>query len=1013
LIERNRPHLWFQVDDGDHDLATFFYFLGLAAPKRRGPLPLLTSEYRQGLPSFTRNFFREFYGRFKSPVTLVFDNYQEVSADSDLNQIMPVALAELPNAAAAIFISRSEPPPSFANLRAKQAIELLDWSEIKFTPSEVNNLLRRRALWRWPRKLVDQLHATADGWAAGLVLLLEQYKRDGGTSMTIEAASSQVLFDYFASEIFKLMDEETKDVLLQTAFLSRIAPNIAAELTGSARAGEILALLHRRNYFTNRFAGTQTRYEYHPLFREFLLAEARRFYNPDQQTKICRLAADLLERSGDIETAVALYSEAQDWHDLISLIRKHASALVHQGRSQTLLEWLGRIPESMLEREPWLLYWRAVCQQGYHFAESRRDAIRAIEGFRAQKDAVGAYTAWSTAVFTILYEAQDAQQFDFWITLMEELRREFPVFPSEPVETHVACGMLATITWRQLRHPDAKYWIERGFELARRSPDQVLRSQILTILVINFVARGDFVQIDDVAAELEKITRERTAPPLALLGAYVGLAWLWPTGQSEASLRAAERVIEVAEIGGFTKVLVGYRTFRLIAASGLAGSLLSQGDSDAARHWLSEPLEESGHAGQAYVLWYRACVVWEALLRQDFQRAAAAAEPLMAISQDTGWALDEASAKLVALQALHETGCTSEVSAMLLRVIELADEMDSPFLEFMARMAEAQIAFDQGKDRDGLVALRRALTLGRKGGYCTSYGWRPTVMAKLCAKALEAGIEVDYVRNLIVKRQLVMEERIEIEAWPWPVKIYTLGRFAIEKNDQPLTFGHKVQRKPLALLKAIIAYGGHDVREEEFLDLLWPDADGDAARIALNSAIHRLRKLLGHEETILRKENRIGLNERICWVDAFAVERLLREAERYNASDERFWSHAIQTVRRAAALYRGPFSDSEVAAADALSDRLRRRLLTQLLRISAEAERLEQWQDAISFYEQGFNADPASEAVCRRLMNLYHQLGRRADALSIYNQCRQALKQRMGTTPSTETEALLKRVTSS
>jgi LuxR family maltose regulon positive regulatory protein len=47
LAARRTRGLWYKVDEGDADVATFFYYLGLAAPRRRGPLPLLTPEYRQ------------------------------------------------------------------------------------------------------------------------------------------------------------------------------------------------------------------------------------------------------------------------------------------------------------------------------------------------------------------------------------------------------------------------------------------------------------------------------------------------------------------------------------------------------------------------------------------------------------------------------------------------------------------------------------------------------------------------------------------------------------------------------------------------------------------------------------------------------------------------------------------------------------------------------------------------------------------------------------------------------
>ena len=43
---RKIPCLWYQVDQGDEDIATFFYYMGLAAkkatPRKRKSLPLLT-----------------------------------------------------------------------------------------------------------------------------------------------------------------------------------------------------------------------------------------------------------------------------------------------------------------------------------------------------------------------------------------------------------------------------------------------------------------------------------------------------------------------------------------------------------------------------------------------------------------------------------------------------------------------------------------------------------------------------------------------------------------------------------------------------------------------------------------------------------------------------------------------------------------------------------------------------------------------------------------------------------
>src|SRR5687767_13186972 len=72
------PYLWYQIDDGDADVATFFYYLSLAAASLEGErerLPLLTPEYQAGLAVFTRRYFERLFAQLKAPFTVVFDGY--------------------------------------------------------------------------------------------------------------------------------------------------------------------------------------------------------------------------------------------------------------------------------------------------------------------------------------------------------------------------------------------------------------------------------------------------------------------------------------------------------------------------------------------------------------------------------------------------------------------------------------------------------------------------------------------------------------------------------------------------------------------------------------------------------------------------------------------------------------------------------------------------------------------------------------------------------------------------
>src|SRR5260221_8286286 len=82
--------IWYQLDSGDADLASFFYYLGNAAKSfvrgDKRPLPVLTSEYLNDIEGFARRFFRRLLERMPASSVLVLDNYQEVAPGHALHR---------------------------------------------------------------------------------------------------------------------------------------------------------------------------------------------------------------------------------------------------------------------------------------------------------------------------------------------------------------------------------------------------------------------------------------------------------------------------------------------------------------------------------------------------------------------------------------------------------------------------------------------------------------------------------------------------------------------------------------------------------------------------------------------------------------------------------------------------------------------------------------------------------------------------------------------------------------
>lgn len=257
----------------------------------------------------------------------------------------------------------------------------------------------------------------------------------------------------------------------------------------------------------------------------------------------------------------------------------------------------------------------------------------------------------------------------------------------------------------------------------------------------------------------------------------------------------------------------------------------------------------------------------------DIQQARRAAEAALLSTQREG-PFPESVSRFGLVQVHYAMGELDEAAAHLARIGEIAREMRRPLTEIGWRLAVAQIAFSRKDEATGLDELRAGLRIGAATGIIDWQGKvRPEDLAFLFAKALEAGIEPAYVRTLIQKRHLVSGPTgVHLEAWSWPIKIYTLGRFALVKDGKPVSFTGKTQKRPLDLLKALIALGWRNVNQACLIEALWPDTDGDAAAASFNMALKRLRELLGHPDAVLLTERKLTVNAQLCWVDVWAFE---------------------------------------------------------------------------------------------------------------------------------------------
>lgn len=1016
LDARKLPCLWYQADDRDSDIAAFFYYLGLAAqkaaPRYRKPLPLFTPEYLSGIATFTQRFFENLYNRLKPPFAVVFDNYQDVPEEALFHGVMQNALALVPEGVQAIVLSRNEPPAAFSRLRANNAIRVVGWDELRFTLDETRQFVRRKV--KLTENAVGRLHAKAEGWAAGLVLLLQG--ADAGKSegpLPGEHLQPEV-FDYFAGEVFEKLDGKTRGLLLTTAFLPTITARTAEHMSELNDAGHILAELNRHNFFTGRISASPPAYRYHPLFRAFLQTRAAGTMTSVNIAGLRIKAAHLLLNEGQMEDAIELLRAAQDWNGLIGIILGNARQLIAQGRNRTLLEWIELVPGETIDSVPWLLFWRAACQGPFSPLESRKGLEAAFELFKKEGSREGLIPACLGILDTYAVSFSDFTGVDRWINELENIVKESGGFPSPELEIRATFALFTILYMSRPDHPRFSFWFERARALMHSCRDNSQRVINATFLLHYYSWIGFPADAPSLMHDLHLAMKASDVPPgVRIMGCLMKAIHGWSTASFEACGKAVAEGLETARFHGlhhYECKLYAQDVYRAtITGDCAASSVALQRLADTTN--FDNPLDASH---------YHLLASFDARCRADFTASLEHAR----ISQKTviegGAAFPLAWGLYNLSQALFDTGSIPEASEHLEKALQIARMMKSVSLEFSCLLLKALFAFSEKSDeadRAGLELLRRALSLGKAHAIMNIGGWRRRTLSRLCARALDAGIEREFALQLIAAHRLEPGDPAAVsETWPWPLRVITLGGFDVLKDGKRAGAGRKVQHKPLMLLKALITFGGSEVPEEKITDLLWPDSEGDAAHSAFSTTLQRLRSLVGNDKALLLDERRLSLDPRFCWVDAWSFERMHERAESlWRAADEQRGkkpespaADAYRYGEKALELYQGCFLPGDISQAwtAAYRERLRSKFLRLVLQQGLYLEESAQWRKAVETFQRGLETDELAEEFYQHLMMCYQRLGRKAEAMRVYDHCRAVFSSGLGISPSRQTEAL-------
>lgn len=380
--------------------------------------------------------------------------------------------------------------------------------------------------------------------------------------------------------------------------------------------------------------------------------------------------------------------------------------------------------------------------------EPRRAAQRAERLF-PKLSREGGLAPWLAMVIAVSGRIQTLSDFhplDPFLDYFSEQRRF--LVASEEFCRQVDASYFGALVFRRPGDHRIDHWAERCLEVFRSDGDTVARLNAANYLLLYRIWRGDLLGADALCSQMTGLCQQTDEVYPRLLCHSVTSMVRRLLLDYSACMEEIDKGLELAEASGlrhWDSQFYMQSAFLALSRENLEeaeASLMQMEGVSPPEHFL----DRSG---------YHYARAWLHHARGASERALRHALEAVELAQRSGAVFPRAITHVAVAQlclerrqlrqALHHVRCAHRAGRQL---------KGGHALTFIRGLIQAYLAFKVGMRRHGLIALRRALTVGREQHYVNYPWWRNGFMATLCARAIEAGIEPEYARLLIRLRRL-------------------------------------------------------------------------------------------------------------------------------------------------------------------------------------------------------------------------------------------------------------------
>ncbi|MEO8608065.1 MAG: tetratricopeptide repeat protein [Chloroflexota bacterium] len=889
-----------------------------------------------------------------------------------------------------ILLSRVLPDLPLTEMIARREVLAIGQDQLRFTTDEIFSLAETLKIFI-PQPQAQELSLRLEGWPAGTVLALQPLPPDLERSMLNGGEGPEALFDALAQVMLDAQPPGLRNFLLASSTLTRITPELCANVLELPDSAEWLAEALRGNLFLSRVSGGL---EYHRLFRVFLQRQLEKL-DPDLYTKLHARAARWYEENDRLDDAFDHYLSGGIIQAAAGLADRAAQAYFAQGKVETLLIWEAQLHHELVNIPRLLLACAKVHTDRYDYQHAEADLNAAESSFVMSSDPV------MFADIQLQRARCSLQRGDYH----QAAKQATQVLQTDHLETRLQGRALRTLGFAYLRLGDyqqAVEHLEAALPLYRADGDAYALSQLLQDLVATYSQLKHHHRLSAFLQEAVALRRSLGSPsPLAFALNNLGYFYHRCGDYQQALFTLEEGISVVTRISD--KRAEGYLLWSL-------GDLKRDlGAFNEALRMYHKALELTGTSEPALRC---SILINSSTLKRwqgKIQEAIALAEEARSLAQQHSLAVEEnlADAAFWVGQAQQ-----TDPQSALLHIETIATKLrennaDFELLRILGLAAYVALLSDNvsAAHTHFEAAINLAETVGSN---------LPIVTEVLHTSLLEDFVTANLDIHGHFKQDLktLNDSQLNISPTlytseptilqtPYSLRIFSLGQDVLEKDGQRVgaTEWRSTGAKELFLY---LLFQGPASREDVSL-AFWPESSTKRVRSNFHTTLYRARHALG--EPVIGFENGLYFINPECdvWCDAREFDVLTQQARLLSPRDAR----AEDLWRKAAKHYRGEFLPS--LDADWITpwrERFHEAYIETLIGLGNCARARGDMRGAIDSFRHALQVDPYREDIYRGIMNCYANLGEKRQIVFYLRQLQDILQRDLDVDPSPETLAL-------